>query len=260
MWRFFENWAPAFVGANDVKGAAAVVLLVIVGAIVRYHRKRRREGKALVEPGHLVLYGTVGIAICLIMVAGGLIWQNFRPSVNAVAATREATPPPSSELIQFRLEVNRFVRNNIADIWAMWPANVNMVTNDYNRVHNDKKPQSKEEDDRALVAALCESFTINLRTKFDKIRQSANSPSSTSSVVTDQRDILEFLSTYQQDYQMLRAIGQTGTGSPASIDGQKMAELHTQAISAMRNLAAYDLQDNLFRSPEGEAISDSFPR
>jgi hypothetical protein len=65
---------------------------VFVWAIIDHARDRRRQGKPIVEAGHVILIGLIGGVISLALVAIGFAWQTFWPPAPSASAAI-ITPP-----------------------------------------------------------------------------------------------------------------------------------------------------------------------
>ncbi len=99
----------ALLGVPDMTGA--LIAGAILGSlwVISWHRRRLREGKPGVEPHHLVLYGLIGAAVSIVLVAAGVIWQGRSPPTNATlqppqgieAAARLAAPSASQPAKKF---------------------------------------------------------------------------------------------------------------------------------------------------------------
>jgi hypothetical protein len=82
------GWTSQFVAF----GLVIVGTLWLAGSLVyRWHLKRIRAGKRGLEPSYLILFGLVGAAACLLVAAGGYVWQLRSLPVSSAAAPAPET-------------------------------------------------------------------------------------------------------------------------------------------------------------------------
>ena len=82
---------PAF--AYPMMGVGAILMGVSARS---WYRERKEAGLALVEPVHLIMFGLIGAAFCLLVAAGGYVWQQYKapatPNAARMAGAQPAAP------------------------------------------------------------------------------------------------------------------------------------------------------------------------
>lgn len=68
-------------------GIAGVLFLYWLGHTLNNRREKHGKPRLNLEPSHLIIFGLIGAALCLVIVAGGYVWQQLWPKAAAIGPT-----------------------------------------------------------------------------------------------------------------------------------------------------------------------------